>query len=177
MRTRDEIPAIIIGGNAINAGRRQHGIQQKVRVALIDRNRWKLLFRFGMKTRLAALPVVTTVAVFLAGPITNVRAIGVQVPSGKVVELGSLSGVVSHVNLNKHTFTLKWQHKGNLAMEHYYPSYQQEYRVTDGTVYKNGAWTTLQNGARIRIVGHSFVATEVQFLGPPRTFNAEVFSH
>jgi hypothetical protein len=38
-----------------------------------------------------------------------------------------------------------------------------------------GLRTTLEPS--IRIVGHSFVATEVQFLGPPRTFNAEVFSH
>lgn len=129
-----------------------------------------------MKASLAAL-LVAAVAVLLAGSLTNARAIGVETPSGKVVELGSLSGVVSRVNLNKHTFTLKWQHKGNLPMEHYYPSYQQEYRVTDGTVYRNGTWTKLQNGARVRISGRSLVASEVEFIGPQRTLNAEVFSH
>jgi hypothetical protein len=129
-----------------------------------------------MKARLAALPVAA-VAVLLAGSMTNSRAIGVQTPSGKVVELGSLSGVVSHVNLSKHSFTLKWQHKGNLPMEHFYPSYQQEYQVTDVTMYKNGSWTKLQNGARVRISGRSFVASEVEFIGPHRTLNAEVFSH
>jgi hypothetical protein len=84
---------------------------------------------------------------------------------------------VSHVNLNKHSFTLTWKGKGLLKMERYWPSYQEDYQVTDGTVYKNGSWTKLQNGARVRISGRSYVASVVEFLGPKRTLNAEVFSH
>jgi hypothetical protein len=140
-----------------------------------------------MKTRAAFLPLAALAVLFL-GSMPNARAIGVQVPSGAVVELGSLTGVVSHVNLDKLTFTLTWQHRGLLKMEHYYPSYQQNYRVTDATVYKNGAWTMMQNGARVRISGRSFVASAVEFLGPStqahaaagaprRKLNAEVFSN
>ena len=96
---------------------------------------------------------------------------------GKMVELGSLTGVVKHVDLNKHSFTLTWKGKGALKMERYWPSYEEDYQVTDSTVYKNGSLAKLQNGAHIRISGRSYTASVVEFLGQQRTFNAEVFAH
>jgi tetratricopeptide (TPR) repeat protein len=48
-------------------------------------------------------------------------------------------------------------------MEHYYPSYEDTYMVTEGTVYKNGSWADMKNGAHVRITGHSDVAYTVEF--------------
>jgi hypothetical protein len=129
-----------------------------------------------MRTRVAALSVAA-VAVLLAGSMTNVRAIGVTTPQGKMIELGSLTGVVSQVNLSKHKFTLTWKGKGALNMERYWPSYREEYQVTDATVYKNGSLAKMQNGARVRISGRSYTASVVEFLGRQPALNAEVFSH
>jgi hypothetical protein len=120
---------------------------------------------------------VGAVAVLLAGSMTNVRAIGVTTPQGKMIELGSLTGVVSQVNLSKHKFTLTWKGKGALNMERYWPSYREEYQVTDATVYKNGSLAKMQNGARVRISGRSYTASVVEFLGRQPALNAEVFSH
>jgi hypothetical protein len=143
-----------------------------------------------MKARLAAISVAA-IAVLFAGSITNSRAIGVQLPNGRMIELGSLSGVVSQVNPNKHNFTLKWQHKGNLQMEHYYPSYQQQYEVTDATVFTNGSWDNVQKGTHVQISGRSFIASSIVILDGSHpasathhtasaghhTLNAEVFSN
>jgi hypothetical protein len=129
-----------------------------------------------MKTRFAAL-LVATVAVLLAGSLTDSRAIGITNTQGRMIELGSLTGVVSHVDLSKHKFTLTWKGKGTLKMERYWPSYREEYVLTDSTVYKNGSLAKLQNGARVRITGRSYTASVVQFLGGQPAFNAEVFAH
>jgi tetratricopeptide (TPR) repeat protein len=48
-------------------------------------------------------------------------------------------------------------------MEHYYPSYEDTYRVTEGTVYKNGSWADMKTGIRVSITGHSDVADTVEF--------------
>ena len=80
-----------------------------------------------MKTRFAAL-LVATVAVLLAGSLTDGRAIGITNPQGRMIELGSLTGVVSHVDLSKHKFTLTWKGKGALKMERYWPSYREDYQ-------------------------------------------------
>jgi hypothetical protein len=129
-----------------------------------------------MKTRFAAL-LVATVAVLLAGSLTDSRAIGITNTQGRMIELGSLTGVVSHVDLSKHKFTLTWKGKGALKMERYWPSYREEYVLTDSTVYKNGSLAKLQNGVRVRITGRSYTASVVQFLGGQPAFNAEVFAH
>jgi hypothetical protein len=50
-----------------------------------------------------------------------------------------------------------------LKMERYWPSYQEEYQVTEGTVYKNGSWAKIEKGTHLRIAGHSYVATLVEF--------------
>jgi hypothetical protein len=94
-----------------------------------------------------------------------------------MIEYGSLTGVLKHVNISKHKFTLTWKGKGALKMERYWPSYQEEYQVTDATIYKNGSLAKMQDGARVRISGRSYTASVVEFLGPKPAFNAEVFSH
>jgi len=70
---------------------------------------------------------------------------------------------VSQVNQKRRSFTLTWRGKGMLKMERYWPSYQEEYEVTDGTVYKNGSWAKIQKGVHLRIAGQSYVATLVEF--------------
>jgi tetratricopeptide (TPR) repeat protein len=67
------------------------------------------------------------------------------------------------VDQNRRSFTIKWQGKGLTKMEHYYFSYEQTYRVTDSTVYKNGSWANMTNGIAVRITGHSDVADMVEF--------------
>jgi hypothetical protein len=129
-----------------------------------------------MTTHFAAL-LAASVAVLLAGSLTDGRAIGVTTAQGKMIELESLTGVVSHVDLSRHKFTLTWKGKGALKMERYWPSYREDYRLTDATVYKNGSLAKLQNGTRVRISGRSYTASVVQFLGGQPSFNAEVFSH
>ena len=59
-------------------------------------------------------------------------------------------------------------------MERYWPSYREEYVLTDSTVYKNGSLAKLRNGARVRISGRAYTASVVQFLGGQPAFNAEV---
>ncbi len=129
-----------------------------------------------MLIRFAALKLIA-VAILLAGPATNAVAIGFRKTFGNVVETGYLSGTVTHVDPKRHIFTLTWQGKGYHKMEQYFPSFQDDYEVTDNTVYKNGSWASIQKGARVRISGHSFVVSLVEILGQHRTLNAEIFSH
>jgi hypothetical protein len=115
-----------------------------------------------MKTRFAALNSIA-VAILLAGSTTNAPAISIRNPRGAILERKSLSGTVSHVDQKRHSFTLTWRGRGMLKMERYWPSYQEEYQVTDGTVYKNGSWAKIEKGIHLRIAGHSYVATLVEF--------------
>jgi hypothetical protein len=115
-----------------------------------------------MKTRFVALNVIA-VAVLLAGLTTNARAISIRNARGAILERKSLSGTVSHVDQKRHSFTLTWRGRGMLKMERYWPSYQEEYQVTDGTVYKNGSWAKIEKGTHLRIAGRSYVATLVEF--------------
>jgi hypothetical protein len=50
-----------------------------------------------------------------------------------------------------------------LKMERYWPGYQEDYQVTDSTVYKNGSWANMQNGSHVRIAGNSCLAAFVEF--------------
>jgi Flp pilus assembly protein TadD len=115
-----------------------------------------------MKNPFAALKLIA-VAIFLAGSITNAPAIGIRNPMGAVIEVGYLSGTVSRLDQSRRSFTLTWKGKGMLKMERYWPSYQEDYQVTDGTVYKNGSWASMHNGSHVRIAGNSYVATIVEF--------------
>jgi tetratricopeptide (TPR) repeat protein len=51
----------------------------------------------------------------------------------------------------------------DLQMEHHYFSYEETYRVTGNTVYKNGSWDGMKNGIRVRITGHADLADTVAF--------------
>jgi tetratricopeptide (TPR) repeat protein len=115
-----------------------------------------------MKIRFTALKLIA-VAMLPAGLITNAPAIAIRNARGAVIEVGSLSGTVSRVDQSRHGFTVTWKGKGMLKMERYWPSYQEDYQVTDSTVYKNGSWANMQNGSHVRIAGHSYVATFVEF--------------
>jgi tetratricopeptide (TPR) repeat protein len=114
-----------------------------------------------MKSFFATLKLLA-VAILLAGSMTNASAIGIRNARGVVIEVGSLSGTVSRVDQSRHRFTLTWKGKGMLKMESYWPSYQEDYQVTDSTVYKNGSWANMQKGCQVRIAGHSYVATFVE---------------
>jgi tetratricopeptide (TPR) repeat protein len=115
-----------------------------------------------MKSTFVALKLIA-VAIFLAGSITNAPAIAIRNATGVVIEVGYLSGTVSRVDQSRHGFTVTWKGKGMLKMERYWPSYQEDYQVTDSTVYKNGSWANMQKGSHVRIAGHSYVATFVEF--------------
>jgi hypothetical protein len=110
-----------------------------------------------------AVPNVVAVALLLAGPLTNAHAISIRNARGAILERRSLSGTVSHVDQKRRSFMLTWRGKGMLKMERYWPSYEEEYQVTVGTVYKNGSWAKMQKGIHLRIAGHSYVATFVEF--------------
>jgi tetratricopeptide (TPR) repeat protein len=114
-----------------------------------------------MKSSFATLKLLA-VAILLAGSMTNASAIGIRNARGVAIEVGSLSGTVSRVDQSRHRFTLTWKGKGMLKMESYWPSYQEDYQVTDSTVYKNGSWANMQKGCQVRIAGHSYVATFVE---------------
>jgi hypothetical protein len=116
----------------------------------------------AIKNRFAALNLMA-IAILLAGSITNSPAISIRNRSGAILERRRLSGTVSHVDQKGHSFTLTWRGKGMLKMERYWPSYEEQYQVTDGTVYKNGSWAKMQKGVHLRIAGHSYVATFVEF--------------
>jgi tetratricopeptide (TPR) repeat protein len=103
------------------------------------------------------------VAILFAGSIAKAPAIVIHKLNGTEVEVGYVSGTVSNVDQDRHSFTLRWQGKGLTKMEHYYFSYDQAFRVTDGTVYKNGSWADMKKGIRVRITGHSDVADTIEF--------------
>jgi tetratricopeptide (TPR) repeat protein len=115
----------------------------------------------SMKNQFAALSLA--VAIIFAGLVAKAPAIMIRKLNGTTVEVSALFGTVTHVDQNRRSFTLHWQLKGLLPMEHYYPSYEDTYRVTEGTVYKNGSWANVKNGAYVRITGHSDVADTVEF--------------
>jgi hypothetical protein len=48
-------------------------------------------------------------------------------------------------------------------MNFYSMSYQQTFRVTDQTVYKNGSWANIVKGAVVRITDRSDVVDTVEF--------------
>jgi hypothetical protein len=98
-----------------------------------------------MKSPFAGLKLIAA-AILLAGSITNAPAIAIRNPRGAVIEVGHLSGTVSRVDESRHSFTITWQGKVMLKMERSWPSYLEDYQVTDGTVYKNGSWANLQKG-------------------------------
>lgn len=115
-----------------------------------------------MKSPFAALRLIA-VATLLAGSITNAQAIAIRNAKGAVIEVKYLLGTLSRVDQRRHSFTRTWKGKGMLKMERYWPSYQEDYQVIDSTVYKNGSWANMQNGSHVRIAGHSYVATFVEF--------------
>lgn len=117
---------------------------------------------YPMKSPFAVLKLIA-VAILLAGSITNAPAIAIRNARGAFIEVRYLSGTVSRVDQSRHGFTLTWKGKGMLKMERYWPSYQEDYQVTDSTVYKNGSWANMQNGSHVRIAGNSYVATFVEF--------------
>jgi hypothetical protein len=122
-------------------------------------------------------PKLIALAILLAGSLTTARAINIRNREGKIIEVANISGTVSRVDPARHTFTLTWKNKSMLKMERYWPSYQEDYQVTDATIYKNGSWANVQKGTRINIAGRGYVATLVQILThPPHRLNPEVFS-
>src|SRR5580704_11736248 len=115
-----------------------------------------------MKSSFASLKLIA-VAILLARSVTNAPAIAIRNATGVVIEVGYPSGTVSRVDQSRHGFTVTWKGKGMLKMERYWPSYQEDYQVTDSTVYENGSWASMQKGSYVRIAGHSYVATFVEF--------------
>lgn len=130
-----------------------------------------------MKSHFAPINLIA-IAILLAGSIANAPAIMIRKLNGTPVEVRSLFGTVTHVDQNRRSFTLHWQLKGLLNMEHYYPSYEDTYRVTEGTVYKNGSWADMKTGIRVSITGHSDVADTVEFIASTGAQkNATVLNH
>jgi len=115
-----------------------------------------------VKNHFAPLNLIAVVTL-LVGLVTSTQAITIKKPYGNVLDVPFVSGTVTHVDQTRRSFTLHWQLKGLLPMEHYYPSYENTYRVTEGTVYKNGSWANMKNGTYVRITGHSDVADTVEF--------------
>jgi tetratricopeptide (TPR) repeat protein len=115
-----------------------------------------------MKRPFSALNLVA-LAILFAGSLTNAPAIMIRKLNGTALEVGYISGTVGHVEQKQHSFSLRWQGKGLTQMEHHYFSYEETYRITGGTVYKNGSWADMKNGIRVRITGHSDVADTVEF--------------
>jgi hypothetical protein len=119
-----------------------------------------------MKSRFVPINLIA-IAILLVGSIAKAPAIMIRKLNGTTVEVGSLFGTVTHVDQNRRSFTIHWQLKGLLKMEHYYPSYEDTYRVTEGTVYKNGSWADMKTGIRVSITGHSDVADTVEIFAAP----------
>jgi hypothetical protein len=110
----------------------------------------------------AALHLIAA-AMLLTGSMTNAPGIMVRNRNGAAVERGHVSGRVGRLDQNGHSFTLSWQGKGLTKMEYYHFSYEQTYRVTEGTIYQNGSWADMKKGIRVRIRGHADVADTVEF--------------
>jgi hypothetical protein len=91
-----------------------------------------------MKSLFTALKLIV-VAILLAGSLTNAPAIMIRKLNGTALEVGYVSGTVGHVDQKQHSFSLRWQGQGLTHMEHHYFSYEETYRVTSVTVYKNGS--------------------------------------
>ena len=54
--------------------------------------------------------------------------------SGTWLEVSFVSGTVGHVDQRQHSFSLRWQSNKLTGMEYHYFSYEETYRVMDGTL-------------------------------------------
>ena len=107
------------------------------------------------------------VALVLLGSMTAAPAITFVTARGIVQKTASISGTVIHVDQNRRSFTLQWKGRKSVRGQ---SSYEQTYRVTDKTVYKNGSWATMAKGIVVRITGISDVVDTVEF-NPPLSTN------
>jgi tetratricopeptide (TPR) repeat protein len=115
-----------------------------------------------MKNSFSGLKLVG-IAIVFASLLPNAHAITVQKLNGTALEVGYVAGTVGHVDQKQHSFSLRSQGKGLTQMEHHYFSYEETYRVTGNTVYKNGSWADMKNGILVRITGHADLADTVAF--------------
>jgi hypothetical protein len=78
-----------------------------------------------------------------------------------------VSGKVTGVNQNTHTFTVQWVHKytdrHNIAKEN---SHESTFNTTNKTIYtvgsNKGSWTDLKKGEHVTVTANAGVADNVQ---------------
>jgi tetratricopeptide (TPR) repeat protein len=113
---------------------------------------------------LSTIHTLVAAALLLLGSSTTAPAITVLGWNGSPFEMRYISGRLTHVDQDRHSFTLEWKGPVPTKMEYFQLSFEQTYRVADGTVYKNGSWADMKNGAHVRITGHSNVADSLEFI-------------
>ena len=82
-----------------------------------------------------------------------------------------VSGKVSAVNQNAHTFTVQWV--GTTSRHHFTAGHQtgsveRTYKTTDKTTYSvgsgKGSWANVTKGAKVNVTSHAGVADSVQIV-------------
>jgi hypothetical protein len=113
--------------------------------------------RFSATRSLLAFAVLVLLSLTSSPAITYLDYFGVP------KERSQITGTVAHVDQKNRTITVHWIPSSSHRMGAHGGSYEQTFRVTDGTVYTNGSWDNLAKGASVRITGHSDIIDTLQF--------------
>jgi hypothetical protein len=109
------------------------------------------------------LTMLTLAVAMLAAQPAIAPALTINDTWGHAAERKSLRGTIVQVDQNRRAFVLHWFTKPSGKPGTNPVSYQQTFRVTAQTVYKNGSWTNMVPGAVVRIRGHADVLDTVKF--------------
>lgn len=107
--------------------------------------------------------IAATLLLWLMG---SAHALTVLDYNGNMRDQAHIRGSVTYVDQNKRCFKLHWSGVSKKLGSHSF-SWEQTFRVTDGTVYQNGSWADMKKGIRVRITGQSDVVDTVRFAKKP----------
>jgi hypothetical protein len=110
-----------------------------------------------------SLAVVTLFASLLALlPITTAALTTID-GRGKGFHTHSISGFVVNADQDRRNITLRWDHKWtNKRGANRTQSYQASFKVAEGVVFKNGSWSNIVKGAKVRIIGDGNLVEQIE---------------
>ena len=112
--------------------------------------RRSLVFLTICASPLALLPITTAALTTIDG-------------RGKAFHTHSISGFVVNADQDRRNITLRWDHKWtNKHATNRTQSNQASFRVAEGLVFKNGSWSNIVKGAKLRIIGDGDLVDRIE---------------
>ena len=109
--------------------------------------------------------VLTLCAAALTLLPTTTAALTIILATGKARHVHSVSGFVVHVDQDRRSITLHWFREWIASyMAHITESNQAFFRVAEGVVVKNGSWSNLVKGAKVRLIGEGNLVDKIKLL-------------